>query len=280
MNQNTYTDLNNFKVFVITHPLSKEFFIHFSGAKTLNRIFSIHWSLHNQYTKKLFQTYRGTTYPPEIYLLEEKMLTTSQVYVRKLLWIRYFKEHKFSPLNDVLDVEAADDLYEENKKEYEIITALPLADVLSDANRRCVNYDIQRAKTAPGQIKKQKKQVKFFCEQEDYQLIEMIAKKNHRSVSAYLREVALQGFVLQIDFESIKEHTKQLSFIKNQLNAMIKLLVNTNQAYPKDIETILELLEQIKDSENALLATFRREQTTRTKKIRKMIKDNLKTEKE
>ena len=118
--------------------------------------------------------------------------------------------------------------------------------------------------------------IHFKATKEVRDLIKQNALKHDKTMGAYLTELGLTGHVFKVDYNTITTHTHTLSEIKNQMNCVIKYMVNTNQADPQDITKILNLLTEVRDSENRLLSMVSREIAGRSKKIRKILLENRK----
>ena len=110
--------------------------------------------------------------------------------------------------------------------------------------------------------------VKIYCSDEEYQIIESHAAKYGKSVSGYLREIALYGRAICINYDAILEHTKMINTFKTEMHLIITMLVQTKQAYPKDIERMVELLEEITKNQKTMLQMTARERA----KLHKLLK--------
>lgn len=98
-----------------------------------------------------------------------------------------------------------------------------------------------------------RKAVKIYCSEEEYQIIESHAAKCGKTVSGYLREIALYGKAININYDAIMEHTKIINNLKNEMHLIITMLVQTKQAYPLDIQRMVELLEEIGKNQKTML---------------------------
>lgn len=101
-------------------------------------------------------------------------------------------------------------------------------------------------------------QMKFWVTEEEKRLIdEKMAQLPTKRYGAYLRKMAIDGYIIQVDTTDIKEMTKALGSIGRNINQIAKR-VNaggpTNQA---DMEEILERLEQIWQLQRRILLSQR-----------------------
>lgn len=254
MANTAYTDMKRFKIFVIIHEDSKQFFVHRSTAQRLDKMFSSHYSLKNSCTKKMFWKYRETLYPPQMYLLEEFDCTQAEADVRIFLWIKYFQEHGYTCLNYPGAIACANDLREENLQAYKAIENVPYESIINEKSHQCKNYGRHRIeKTQEEKDANEKKQVKFFCTNEEYELIKAQARRNDLTVSAYLRQVAIYGKVLDLGFEPTGQLIKEYHKVKGILNAMARLFINTKQIYSSDIDELFRLISDLTDSQRQYL---------------------------
>ena len=98
-----------------------------------------------------------------------------------------------------------------------------------------------------------RKGVKFYCNDEEYAIIESYAAKYGKTVSGYIREVAIYGRAICINYDAIMEHTKIINKFTTEMHLIITMLVETKQAYPLDIQRMVELLEEIGKNQKTML---------------------------
>lgn len=114
-----------------------------------------------------------------------------------------------------------------------------------------------------------RKAVKIYCSEEEYQIIESHAAKCGKSVSGYLREIALYGNAICINYDAIMDHTKIINTLKTEMHLIIKMLVQTKQAYPADIQRMVSLLEEITKNQRTMLRMTLKEHD----KLHKLLKN-------
>ena len=89
-------------------------------------------------------------------------------------------------------------------------------------------------------------QIKFRVTEEERTLIEEKMKQvPTRNMEAYLRKMAIDGYIIQIDHNDIKEMTAELQKIGDTINQIAKRANATGNVYPKDIEEIKGALKEI-----------------------------------
>lgn len=113
-----------------------------------------------------------------------------------------------------------------------------------------------------------RKAVKIYFSEEEYELIESHAAKCGKTVSGYLREVALYGSAICINYDAIMEHTKIINNLKEEMHLIIKMLVQTKQAYAADVRRMVSLLEEITKNQKEMLQKTAKER----EKLHKLAK--------
>ena len=88
-------------------------------------------------------------------------------------------------------------------------------------------------------------QMKFWVTEEEKRLIEeKMAQLHTKRIGAYLRKMAIDGYIIQVDTTDIKEMTYALSAIGRNINQIAKRLNGGGPAYQADMEEIQERMDQ------------------------------------
>ena len=122
--------------------------------------------------------------------------------------------------------------------------------------------------TVPDPYKKRKRsgmanrkrniQMKFWVTEEEKRLIdEKMAQLPTKRYGAYLRKMAIDGYIIQVDTTDIKEMTKALGSIGRNINQIAKRINAGGPAYQADMEEIRERLEQIWQLQRRILLSQR-----------------------
>ena len=114
-----------------------------------------------------------------------------------------------------------------------------------------------------------RKAVKIYFSEEEVQIIESYAAECGKTVSGYLREIALYGRAICINYDAIMEHTKMINKFTTEMHLIITMLVQTKQAYPKDVERMVSLLEDVTKNQRTMLRMTMREH----QKLHKLAKN-------
>ena len=98
----------------------------------------------------------------------------------------------------------------------------------------------------------------FYVSEDEKALIEVKMKMlETENMSAYLRKMALDGYIIKVDYTEIKENTAQLQRIGNNVNQIVKRMNQTGSLYMADVAEVKELLKQIWLTQRSILSSQR-----------------------
>ena len=101
-------------------------------------------------------------------------------------------------------------------------------------------------------------QMKFYVTAEEKQLIdEKMRLLPTKRYGAYLRKMAIDGYIIYTDTANIKAFNVELQSIGKNINQIAKRLNSGAPAYDTDIEEIRERLEQIWLLQRHILSSLR-----------------------
>ena len=101
-------------------------------------------------------------------------------------------------------------------------------------------------------------QMKFWVTEEEKRLIdEKMAQLPTRRYGAYLRKMAIDGYIIQPDTTDIKQMNAALSAIGRNINQIAKRVNAEGPTYQADMEEIRERLEQIWQLQRRILLSQR-----------------------
>lgn len=113
--------------------------------------------------------------------------------------------------------------------------------------------------TAPNNDWRKKKRdrnvrlVFWVSEQEKQLIAQKMAQIGSLNLSAYLRKMAIDGYIVNLDLPELKELISLLRRSSNSLNQIAKRVNTTSRIYQEDLQAILEKQEQLWQMTNALL---------------------------
>ena len=89
-------------------------------------------------------------------------------------------------------------------------------------------------------------QMKFYVTEDEKRLIdEKMSQLPTRRYGAYLRKMAIDGYIIYTDTADIKAFTKELSAIGRNINQIAKRANATGAVYQQDIEDIKKAVDEI-----------------------------------
>ena len=101
-------------------------------------------------------------------------------------------------------------------------------------------------------------QMKFYVTAEEKQLMdEKMSLLPTKRYGAYLRKMAIDGYIIYTDTANIKAFNAELQSIGKNINQIAKRLNSGAPAYDTDIEEIRERLEQIWLLQRHILSSLR-----------------------
>ena len=101
-------------------------------------------------------------------------------------------------------------------------------------------------------------QMKFWVTEEEKRLIEeKMAQLQTKRIGAYLRKMAIDGYIIYTDTTDIKEMNKILSAISRNINQIAKRLNAGGSAYAADIQEIRERQDEIWQLQRHILSKQR-----------------------
>ena len=93
---------------------------------------------------------------------------------------------------------------------------------------------------------------------EERALIEQkMAQLHTKQIGAYLRKMAIDGYIIQVDTTDIKEMTRALSAIGRNINQIAKRVNAGGGTYKADMREIQERLDEIWQLQRRILSSQR-----------------------
>ena len=101
-------------------------------------------------------------------------------------------------------------------------------------------------------------QLKIWVSEEERKLIEQkMAQLPTSQLGAYMRKMAIDGYIIYTDTADIKAFTAKLSAIGRNINQIAKKLNAGGPAYQADMDEIRERLDQIWQLQRRILSSQR-----------------------
>ena len=103
--------------------------------------------------------------------------------------------------------------------------------------------------------RKREVQVNFRVSPEELALIEQkMSQLGTVNREAYLRKMALEGYVVKLDLPELKELVSLMRYSSNNLNQLTRKVHETGRVYDADLEDISQWQEQLWDGVQKILA--------------------------
>lgn len=100
-------------------------------------------------------------------------------------------------------------------------------------------------------------QMKFYVTEEEKQLIEQkMQQLPTQRYGAYLRKMAIDGYIINMDTTDIKAFTAELGAIGRNINQIAKRVNAGGSVYQADIQEIRERLEEIWQLQRRILLSL------------------------
>ena len=95
-------------------------------------------------------------------------------------------------------------------------------------------------------VRKRNIQIKFYVTEEEKQLSdEKLSQLPAKRMGAYLRKMAIDGYIINLDTADIKAFTGELAAIGRNINQIAKRVNAGDSLYQADIQEIRERLDEI-----------------------------------
>lgn len=97
-------------------------------------------------------------------------------------------------------------------------------------------------------------QIIFWVSEEEREQIQAkMEQVGTENLSAYLRKIAIDGYILKLDLPELREMISLLRRSGNNLNQIARRLNETGRFYAADMEDILQRQEQLWQAANTIL---------------------------
>ena len=98
-------------------------------------------------------------------------------------------------------------------------------------------------------------QMKFYVTEDEKRLIdEKMSQLPTRRYGAYLRKMAIDGYVVKLDLPELRELVSLLRYSSNNLNQLTRRVHETGRVYAADMEDILQNQERIWQAASGILS--------------------------
>ena len=102
--------------------------------------------------------------------------------------------------------------------------------------------------------RRRSEQIIFWVTPEERELIEQkMAQLGTENMSAYLRKIAIDGYVIKLDLPELREMISLLRRTSNNTNQLAKRMNETGRVYAADMDDILQNQERLWQAANDII---------------------------
>ena len=102
-------------------------------------------------------------------------------------------------------------------------------------------------------------QLHFFVTEPEYETIKQCMVAAHiTSLSAYLRKMAISGYIIHVDMSEIQKLTSLLGICSNNLNQYARKAHETDSIFQADIDDLSERLNKVREQVEQILEGFKK----------------------
>ena len=106
-------------------------------------------------------------------------------------------------------------------------------------------------------VRKRNTQIKFYVTEEEKQLIdEKLSQLQVKRIGAYLRKMAIDGYIINLDTADIKAFTGELAAIGRNINQIAKRVNAGDSLYQADIQEIRQRQDEIWQLQRRILSSL------------------------
>ena len=106
-------------------------------------------------------------------------------------------------------------------------------------------------------VRKRNIQIKFYVTEEEKQLIdEKLSQLPVKRIGAYLRKMAIDGYIINLDTADIKAFTGELAAIGRNINQIARRVNAGDSPYQADIQEIRERQDEIWQLQRRILSSL------------------------
>ena len=267
-----YTEKQNRCIYAILNPQTKEFFVGYTlnGKENLRCAFKGNRTEERRATKDMIRRAKEQDIRPCFFKLDEFYCTKVEAYHAVIGWTKIFVEQGYINVDHgniecyIEDIFGEAEEYYESKKQVNIDQDFCCSNCLSQCNGK--------SKKEP-KAKGEKVHVKLIVTEQEKLQIQKNARAAGRSVSAYIRGMALNLCIFKLNYKEIDDHTHEISSLRNAINQLIYTIVKTGDYYPSELEAIHKLMVKIIDSEKKLWQFLEKDQARKEKLFKKQVEN-------
>lgn len=282
-----YKDIAERVIYLLLFPATKGFFIFHCPKKAVRDYYRQH--IHGTYykTQQHVEELKKQNLRPCFYVLEEVNTTKVDAYNYVIVWTKIFCDAGYVVLDHGNVSVYKDDLLDRNVLLYNERKSTDLSTLLTCDNCLVKTYNHSHCKLAPDYVEESekvtkkdtqrrgRKQLSIPVPQKEYEQIKRNAQACNQSVSAYLRQNALEMKVVEPDLSIISEHTAETHEHRMAVMQLIYTIKQRGSYTPADLEYILEKTRTILNSHKKFLLQCEKHFAQDRKRVENEVRDNV-----
>ena len=230
-------------IYAILSPFDNQIYVGHTAKSAVKNHYKDHRILRNRQTKRMFVEAQKKTLVPKMYLLEELHTVIAEAYKHCVAWIKYFMKHGYISIAQETTNAYAETLLEDTRVIYDSIKDLPLEQVLS--KERILVESIRHHRTKQKTEDTDTAFIGFRVAKKDEEKIRAAAEKKQWNISEYCRAAAVDGAVVNVDFNFLWRYTQELMGVKDLLQQLIHTIHETGAYDPQDLKTIQIMVDTV-----------------------------------
>lgn len=236
-----YTEVKNWKIYAIIFPENNRVYIGQTSQKELRSTYKNHYTMRFGLTKDYFEHAKSNDILPQMFLLEEYENKKVISFCRCVAWGKLFTDNGFDCINGDTFNEYMKDMVETTQTFYDEIKDVNILELISPDKSLISNYKPRRSKNK----KNEDYTIHISVTPEENKIIEKKAAELRMSKTAYCKQIALNGYINNLDFHASDEYLKELREAILTVKQSIVTIYNLEQYFPYDLARIEELKDII-----------------------------------
>lgn len=235
------TEIKEFQIYILLFARAKDFYVGITAQKELYDTLKDHCNKKINRTAQYIGEYIDGGNVPQIFLLEKIKNTKVKVFSRSIAWAKLITAQGYGCINGETFVEYTADLYDEAQKNFKEIKDINLSEILSDKNSLYPNYKPGRKQKAG----KSSYKINLSFSEEDFRLIEQRAVESGMTKTAFVRQMALQGKIITLDYAVSGEYLKEIQRMIDSLRRITMNIYYLKQYFPQDLKIVQEAEDMV-----------------------------------
>lgn len=261
-------------VYILLSKEKKTFIIARGTKETLRETYRHHIKMRREFTQHFIESISPER--PCLFILED--IDPEDEANLLLIWLRILRENGFTSFNSECIIEYSENLYYDNEVAYRQRKDTDLAGIFDCKNCLVPTYNKvtceghpsyipgineKKAPSAPKKSGKRDRMIRWRVSHDEHETIRARAREENMSMAAYIRKAAMYPTIVHQDYSDIEAHTKYLAEIRQMLNRIVFTIDVQKNYHQKDIDAVVNLMQEAYKSEVELLQKIRKKKSAK-----------------